>query len=153
MTPLVCRIGVMKTEKREFNLEELCVLVGMNKRKVRYYIQKELVDRPAGTGKGAYYTHRHLEQLLTVRKWKEAGLSLERIQELLSEVELAETGQPVPPPRVKKPGSLEVWSKLYIADGVELHIEPQRSELTPEQVRTLCSAVLSHYQIIKTEKE
>ena len=153
MTPMVCRIGVMKIEKQEFNLEELCVLVGMNKRKVRYYIQKELVDRPVGTGKGAHYTHRHLEQLLTVRKWKEAGLSLERIQELLSEVKLAETGQPVPPPRAKKPGSLEVWSKLYIADGVELHIEPQRSQLTPEQVRTLCRAVLSHYQIIKVERE
>jgi DNA-binding transcriptional MerR regulator len=149
----VSRIGVMKIKKREFNLEELCVLVGMNKRKVRYYIQKELVDRPVGTGKGAHYTHRHLEQLLTLRKWKEAGLSLDRIQELLSESKQPENGQPVPPPRAQKPGSLEVWSKLYITDGVELHIEPQRSKLTPEQVRALCRAIVSHYQIIKAERE
>ncbi len=56
----------------------------MNKRTVRYYIQKGLVDRPEGVGKGAFYSHTHLEQLLAIRKWKTAGLSLERIQDILA---------------------------------------------------------------------
>lgn len=48
----------MKT--KTFTLEELCALVEMDKRKIRFYIQKGLVDRPEGTGKGAYCTHRTL---------------------------------------------------------------------------------------------
>ena len=72
----------MKTKK--FTIDEICALVEMNKRTVRYYIQKGLVDRPEGIGKGAFYSHAHLEQLLAIRKWKAAGLSLERIQDILT---------------------------------------------------------------------
>lgn len=148
------RIGVMKSENKTFTMEELCALVEMNKRKIRFYIQKGLVGRPEGTGKGAYYTHRHLEQLLTVRKWKDAGLSLERIEELLGDAnQTAEPGRPIPPPRPRKPGSVEVWSHLNIDDGVELHIEPQRSGLSPEQVRALCRAVVEQFKKIKAEEE
>ncbi|MCD6585344.1 MAG: MerR family transcriptional regulator [Desulfobacteraceae bacterium] len=144
----------MKNKQKIFTLEEIGTLVEMNKRKIRFYIQKGLVDRPDGTGKGAFYTHRHLEQLLTIRKWKDAGLSLERIQELIGdENQTSEPGKPIPPPRAKKPGSIEVWSHLYIENGVELHIEPQRSGLTPEQVRTLCQAIVEQYRKIKKEEK
>jgi len=144
----------MKNSNRTFTLEELCTLVEMSKRKIRFYIQKGLVERPEGIGKGASYTHQHLEQLLAIRKWKEAGLTLERIQDLLVD-ENPETpsGRPIPPPRPKRPGSVEVWSHLHIADGVELHIEPQRSGLAPEQVRALCRVVLEQFKKIKTEEE
>jgi DNA-binding transcriptional MerR regulator len=141
----------MKNDNRTFSLDELCVLVEMNKRKVRFYIQKGLLDRPDGTGKGAFYTHQHLEQLLAIRKWKDAGLSLERIQEILGDAQQdALSGSPVPPPRVRRTGSVEVWSHLFIVDGVELHIEPQRSGLAPEQVRALCKAILQAYEKIQT---
>ncbi|MEA3417595.1 MAG: MerR family transcriptional regulator [Thermodesulfobacteriota bacterium] len=66
----------MKNRDKKFTLDEICALVEMNKRKVRFYIQKGLVVRPEGTGKGAFYTHVHLEQLLAVRKWKDAGSPL-----------------------------------------------------------------------------
>jgi len=153
ITPLVLRIGVMKDENKIFSLNELCTITDMNKRKVRFYIQKGLVDRPEGTGKGAYYTLRHLEQLLAIRKWKDAGLSLERIQDIINEAgEDGKTGKPLPPPRPRRPGSIEVWSRLYIDDGIELHIEPGRSGLTPEQVRAVCSAVAEQYRKIKAEE-
>lgn len=140
----------MKNDNRTFTLDELCVLLEMNKRKIRFYIQKGLVDRPEGTGKGAFYTQCHIEQLLTIRKWKDAGLSLERIQELLGEKSQdGESTSPIPPPRTRKPGSVEVWSHLFIADGIELHVEPQRSGLTPEQVRTLCRAMVHAYEKIQ----
>ena len=143
----------MKTQSRTFTIDELSALVEMNKRTIRYYIQNDLVDRPEGIGKGAYYTHAHLEQLLAIRKWKDAGVSLERIQELLSDDGRdEESGKPLPPPRSKKPGSLEVWSHLLIADGVELHLEPQRSGLTPEQIRALVRIVLEKYKNIKGER-
>lgn len=140
----------MKNNDKTFTMEELCSLVDMSKRKIRFYIQKGLVDSPQGTGKGAYYTYRNLEQLLSIRKWKAAGLTLERIQDLL-ENETQETGSGtlVPPPRPKQPGSIEVWSHLLISDGIELHIEPTRSGLTPEQTRALCRSVLAQYDKIQ----
>lgn len=143
----------MKNTNKTFTLEELSPLVEMNKRKIRFYIQKGLVDKPEGTGKGAYYTHRHLEQLLTIRKWKEAGLSLERIEELLGYTDqTADLVRPIPPPRPKKTGSVEVWSHIYIEDGVELHIDPHRSGLSPEQIRALSQEILKLYENILSKE-
>ena len=141
----------MNKTSRKFSLDEICALVEINKRKVRYYIQNNLVDRPMGSGKGAYYTHNHIEQLLTIRKWKNAGLSLDRICEIIddekkytidAERKEKKGGKPLPPPRISKEGTIEVWSHLHIADGVELHIEPRSSGLTPEQIRALFSQIL-----------
>ena len=144
----------MKEEQKIFSLDELCTLLEMNKRTIRYYIQHGLVDRPQGTGKGASYTHSHLEQLLAIRKWKDAGLSLERIQELLGDENYnAEPGRLIPPPRPRRAGAIEVWSHLHITDGIELHIEPQRSGLTPEQVRSLCQEIVRQFEKIKTEEK
>lgn len=143
----------MKDANKNFTLEELCTLVEMDKRTIRFYMQKKLVDRPKGTGKGAFYTHRHLEQLLAIRKWKAAGLSLDRIFELITNDDSNdETGKPLPPPRQKQPGDVEVWSHLHISDGVELHIEPRRSGLTPEQVRALFRLVLEQVAKLKSEE-
>ena len=140
----------MKNKRKKFTLDEICVLVEMSRRKVRYYIQHNLVDRPEGTGKGAFYTHHHLEQLLAIRKWKDAGLSLERIKEILKdEKNVLGNGKPLPPPRRKKEGVVEVWSHLFISDGVELLIEPNRSGLSPEQVRSLFREIMKQYKKYK----
>ena len=143
----------MKNKEKKFTLEELCSLVEMSKRKVRYYIQKGLVSRPKGNGKGAYYSYVHLEQLLAIRKWKAAGLSLGRIQEILAAGHDAyQPEKPLPPPRIKKQGLVEVWSHLYIDDGVEIHIEPGRAGLSPDQVRAFFRQVLVQYKSIKSKE-
>ena len=143
----------MKNEGKKFTIDEICALVEMNKRTVRYYIQKGLVDRPEGAGKGAYYSHSHLEQLLAIRKWKAAGLSLDRIQDILSgEKEGGTNDKPLPPPLSKKQGSVEVWSHMHVEDGIELHIEPNRAGLSPEQVRALFREIMNLYKKIKEEE-
>ena len=63
-----------------YPLSELCVLAGLPPRTVRYYIQIGLVDRPQGETRAARYGARHLEQLLQIKKWTAAGVSLERIR-------------------------------------------------------------------------
>ncbi len=134
---------------RQLSLDQLCALVELPRRTVRYYIQLGLVERPIGETRAAYYTDRHIEQLLTIRKWTDAGLSLERVRELLEGVD-----PEVPPPRPRKAGSVEVMSHLVVADGVELVIEPARAGLKPEQVRALFKAVLAAYsEINKKEKD
>jgi DNA-binding transcriptional MerR regulator len=131
-----------------FSLDELASLSGLTPRTVRYYIQQGLVDRPEGEKRGAYYLTRHVDQLLQVRRWIDAGLSLERIAELVA-------GAPDdPPPRPVKPGTVEVWSRLTLADGLELHLEPSRAGLTAEQVRMLVRHITEAYRAVRsTSKE
>ena len=130
---------------RTFTLDELCTLVDLPKRTVRYYIQIGLLPRPVGEKRGAHYLASHLEQLLRIRKLTQSGVSLERVREVLS-------GEPSPvPSRSRAAGSVEVWSHLVVADGVELTIEPGRAGLSPEQVRQLFRSVMQLYEQIKEE--
>lgn len=126
--------------------DELCTLVELPARTVRYYIQLGLVDRPDGANRGARYATRHVEQLLTIRKWQSAGVSLERIRELMQAPQLD-----APPPRQRGPGTVEVWSHLVIAEGVELHVEPGLSGLSPEALREFYRNVMAQYEAIRIQ--
>lgn len=120
-----------------YPLSELCVLADLPPRTVRYYVQIGLVDRPEGETRAARYGVKHLEQLLLIKKWTAAGVSLERIRELLR-------GEPAPiPPRVRAVGLVEVCSHLTVADGVEVVIEPGRAGMSPEQVRGFVKGVMA----------
>jgi DNA-binding transcriptional MerR regulator len=131
-------------EPKTFSLEEIAALAGLPRRTVRYYIQSGLIDRPQGIGKGAYYTQHHVEQLLLVRKWQLAGLSLERIGELLQD-----KGDGPLPPTPRRPGTVEVWSHLVVADGIEITLEPGRAGLSPEQVRAFARGVIELFASVK----
>jgi DNA-binding transcriptional MerR regulator len=128
-------------DSKEFSLDDIAALAELPRRTVRYYIQSGLVDRPHGIGKGASYTQKHVEQLLQVRKWSLAGLSLERISEVMKQP----TNGPLPP-TPRRGGTVEVWSHLVVSDGVEVTLEPGRAGLTPEQVRKFFRAVTRAYQ-------
>ena len=128
-----------------YPLAELCVLADLPPRTVRYYVQIGLVDRPEGETRAARYGGRHLEQLLQIRKWTAAGLSLDRIRELLH------GAAPPPAPRVRAVGSVEVRSHLLVADGIEVVIEPGRAGLSPEQARRFIQGVMAAYQQITQE--
>lgn len=129
-----------------YGFEELCSLVDLPARKVRYYIQMGLVDRPDGLNRGAKYAARHVDQLLSVKKWQSAGLSLERIRELLH----GDTD--VLPPKRQAPGTIEVWSRLLVAPGIELNVEAGASGLSPEELRSFFRKVMSTYQETKNTK-
>ncbi|MDD2743320.1 MAG: MerR family transcriptional regulator [Rhodocyclaceae bacterium] len=135
----------MQTEQT-YSLDELCALVDMPKRTVRYYIQNGLLDRPEGLNRGAKYTRSHLERLLFIRKWQQAGLSLERIQELISSPE-----HDLPPVRRRGPGTVEVWSHLVVREGVELHVEPGQAGLSPEQLRAFLRQVTAAFESISKQ--
>jgi DNA-binding transcriptional MerR regulator len=127
-----------------YGFEELCALVELPSRTVRYYIQLGLVDRPDGLNRGARYSTQHIEQLLSVKKWQAAGLSLERIRELLHG-DASET----PLPR-KAPGTVEVWSRMQVAPGIEINIEAGAAGFSPEELRSFFRKVQSAYQEAKT---
>lgn len=123
-----------------YGFEELCALVELPARKIRYYIQMGLVDRPDGLNRGAKYSAIHVEQLLSIKKWQNAGLSLERIRELLH-------GDPNDlPPKRQTAGTIEIWSRLQVAQGIELNVEAGTSGLSPEELRAFFRKVMDAYQ-------
>lgn len=128
------------------SIVQLATLTGLTARTVRYYIQQGLVSRPEGAKRGAYYEQRHIEQLLLIRRWTDAGLSLDRVRELIG-------GAPEDPPRrTAPPGSVEVWSRVTVADGLEVHLEPGRAGLTPEQVRAFIRGVAALYRQTRSDQ-
>jgi DNA-binding transcriptional MerR regulator len=130
---------------RRFSIDELSTLAGVTPRTVRFYIAQGLLPRPEGEKRGAHYLQRHLEQLLQVRRWAEEGLSLERIRARLA-------GEPADPrPRAARPGTVEVWSRVTLADGLEVHIEPGRAGLSPEQLRTLVRELTRLYRGVRAD--
>jgi DNA-binding transcriptional MerR regulator len=130
-----------------YSIDELAALAELPRRTVRYYIQQGLVDRPIGEKRAAYYTALHLEQLLTIRKWQHAGLSLDRIREILAGPDAGT----LPPARPRGAGTVEVWSHLVVADGLEVTLEPGRAGLSPEEVRAFFRGARSLYEHIKQQ--
>jgi DNA-binding transcriptional MerR regulator len=124
-----------------FTLNQLSALTDLSLRTVRYYIQLGLVDRHEGDRKHARYTQRHLDQLLQVRVMADQGIPLERIKHQIH-------GTTPPPPPPKAAGDIAVISKVYVAPGVELHLEPQAAGLSPEKLRQFVRTVLSNWEEI-----
>ena len=117
-----------------YSIEELCRLLDMSRRTVRYYVQEGLIAGPNGQKRGAWYDEDHLRQLQQIKEWQGAGYSLDRIKELMeSNATPAESLLALQPKR----GDIAVWSRIHIAAGVELNINPERAGLSPEQTRQL----------------
>ena len=128
-----------------YSLDELCTMTDLPKRTVRYYVQIGLVDKPSGETRAAVYCATHLEQLLLIKKWSSAGISLDRIRLLLQ-------GEPPPiPEQPRNPGSIEVRSHLLVDNGIELSVDAARTNLSPEKLRSFFKAVMTAYQQITTE--
>lgn len=130
----------------KLSLQQLSQRAGVPERSIRFYIQKGLLPRPEGARRGASYHEGHLADLLRVRQWQDAGLSLEAIGQLL----LAKREAPLPPAR---PGAIEVRSHLVIAEGVELVVAPERAALTQSQLRRLFRAVQAEYAALAASSD
>jgi DNA-binding transcriptional MerR regulator len=106
-----------------------------------------LVSRPNGEKRGSWYGKEHLEQLLRIRQWSDAGISLERIAELLG-------GDPDQPPVAPpKAGQVSVWSRVYLGAGLELHLDPSQAGLTPEQVQEIVKRVMADVAMVRTAQK
>ena len=130
----------------KFSLQQLSLRADVPERSIRFYIQKGLLPRPQGEKRSAFYTEGHLAELLRLRQWQEAGLSLDAIGDLLQ----AKQEAPISPSR---PGAIEVRSHLIVADGLELVVAPERARLTQSQVRRLFKAVQAAYDDMTDDED
>lgn len=131
------RFLTMKEEKH-FTLEELSTLTGFPRRTIRYYMQSGLLPGPEGANRGAYYLPDHLDRLLEIRKWQQAGIGLRRIRELLTGTDSLSAV----PDKTPVPGEFAVRSHVFLRPGAELVIDPAESGMSPEEVRDMVQRIL-----------
>ncbi|WP_092376899.1 helix-turn-helix domain-containing protein [Desulfomicrobium apsheronum] len=127
----------MNTIDNKLSIAEVSSLTSVSPRTIRFYIQKELIDRPVGQRKAAHYTREHVRQLLEVEKWKAAGVSLDAIRAIMS----GEQTSLGIPETMQRPGEIKICSKVWLAPGLELHLDPSELKLNTEQLRRLAGKI------------
>ena len=114
---------------------ELADLGGVSRRTVRYYVHEGLIPAPLGVGRGDHYGRGHLDRLLQVKALQEAGRSLDEIRQLL-DGGAAVVARPVagapPLPR-------EVWRRVTVAPGIELHVSSDVRLPSPARLQELAT--------------
>jgi DNA-binding transcriptional MerR regulator len=122
-----------------------------NLRTVRYYTTLGLLDRPVMRGRVAYYTRRHLAQLVAIKRLQAEGLTLaevqqrlyglpddalERIARLPESLETLDVPtppaptrrrrrfwtEPPAPPTAPEATRVQTWQVILLAPGVELSL-------------------------------
>ena len=127
----------MENSTSRFTFEQLSELSGVAPRTIRFYIQMELVPRPNGSRRGAWYDDRHLETLLRIRRLTEKGLSLEAVRRALAPGEGdAEPEAPV----------VSTRTHIRLAPGLELVLDPMRAPLSPAALRRLAADVIADFK-------
>ena len=105
--------------EERYSVGELADLGGVSRRTVRYYVQEGLLPAPLGVGRGDHYSREHLDRLLQVKALQEAGRTLDDIRQVLDGVAVPAAGSV---PSVPTPLPREVWRRVNVAPGVELHV-------------------------------
>lgn len=118
----------------KLSIKELSEQTNISIRKIRYYMQQKLIPRSHGQNKGAWYSEEHLTALLKIKDWRDAGMSIDAISNLLNTPE-----ESILKPR--KIGTIEVHSHYLLADGIELVINPSTANLNQEQLRSLIKSI------------
>ncbi len=129
----------METAASRFSFDQLAQLSGVAPRTIRFYIQMELVPRPNGSRRGAWYDDRHLETLLRIRHLTEKGLSLEAVRRTLAPSEDKGNDEAEAP-------VISTRTHIRLAPGLELVLDPMRAPLSPAALRRLAADVIADFK-------
>ena len=129
----------------QWTLEELADRSGVSGRAIRFYVQRGILPPPLGLGRGRHYDARHEQALRRIGELQAAGHSLDAIGKILAggTIPIAAGAPPARPPHPAPRARLsaELWTRLRMAPGVELHLDASRHNPTVEQLVALREAV------------
>jgi DNA-binding transcriptional MerR regulator len=129
----------------EMSIGELADAAGLSRRAVRFYVQRQLLPAPNGRGRGRHYEQSHLLRLKKILELQQAGHSLDSIARILD-------GQPPPVPieparkSFRPTLSAELWTRLKLMQGVELHFNTARHNPEAEKLLALRELVREVFQ-------
>jgi DNA-binding transcriptional MerR regulator len=119
-------------KRKTYSIEELSEMSGYSRRTIRYYVQKGLIDPPAGRGRGGFYYDSHLQKLKEIRAQQEQGIKLNAIQEL-SENRTNEIPE----------SERYIWVRYRIIPGFEVHIRRDVEEIFGRRITEIIRVVRS----------
>ena len=125
----------------QLSLEELADRVGLTRRAVRFYVQRGLLPPPLGLGRGRHYDQHHLRVLRRIQELQSAGYSLDAIGKILAGQDVPTLAEDVAagPPRLaasrRTELAAELWTRLRLAPGVELHFDASEHPSTEQLVQ------------------
>lgn len=136
--------SVMKSVKKDiYNIETLAKLTGLNRRTVRYYIQRGVLQKPYGKGRGHYYTDEHVARIKEIQRLRKQGVPLNKMLEIFSfdlEVER--------PAKISErfQGSMEeTWKRIILNEGLELWVRGEiLSEKEKAEIRNYIENILKN---------
>ena len=125
----------------ELSIGELADAAGLTRRAVRFYVQQGLLQSPLGRGRGRHYDQSHLDRLRRIGELQQAGHSLEAIRRIVAGGEAEPLPEPDRRPRVRPLLSSGLWTRVELAEGVELHLDATRHQPSVEQLLAIREAV------------
>jgi DNA-binding transcriptional MerR regulator len=141
-------------DQATLTIGELAAATGLSRRGVRFYVQQGLLPAPDGRGRGASYEPSHVKRVQQILELQSAGHSLDAIRRLLAGgVQAGPTFEaPIRPPHRSSTGNgqgrrprpalaSQLWTRLPLADGVEIHLDTSRQNPTVEQLLAIRQAV------------
>ena len=103
-----------------YNIETLAQMTGLTRRSIRYYVQRELIPKPEGGGRGHYYTDEHLRRIEIIKKWQAQGVPLEKMKELLAQGKTEYVVRESAAEYHALRSSTTQWTRVSIGPDVEL---------------------------------
>lgn len=116
---------------KKYIIEELSELTGFSRRTIRFYIQENIIEPPAGRGRGGFYFDSHLNALIKIKDLQNKGLNLESIRNILSGSSISLDHELVQPEDKTR---RQVWVKYEISDGIELNIRRDIEEKNSKKI-------------------
>lgn len=133
-----------------YAIGDFAELGGVSRRTVRYYVQEGLLPAPFGVGRGNHYGPEHLSQLLRVKAMQEAGRTLDEIRRSIGNREPQIGGAAA---RESEAPARELWRRLSLAPGVELHVAADVRLPSPGRLAELASWCRVHFNSRKDNED
>jgi len=129
-------------QKDIYNIETLGKLTGLNRRTIRYYIQRGILQRPYGGGRGHYYTREHLKRIREIQRLRKQGVPIEKMREIFS-TSPSVSGSGHRKIQSTIPIEETLWHRITVKDGVEISFrEGALSDDEKEKILSLLTSIL-----------
>jgi DNA-binding transcriptional MerR regulator len=146
---------ISESLKKKYTIDDLSELTGFSRRTIRFYIQENIIEPPAGRGRGGFYFDSHLSGLLMIKQLQEKGLNLESIRKIINKQE-SKTGQVFNTFAANQATgsgiladeivSRQAWARYKLAEGMELNI---RRDVETKNIRKINEIIKVLNLIIK----
>lgn len=126
----------MLENNKKYSIDDISEITGLSRRTIRFYIQENIIEPPAGRGRGGFYYDSHLSDLLKIKKLQDKGLNLSSIREILKS-KISSDENIKEQKEVFEDYKRDTWIRYEIAEGLELHFKRSIEEKSGKKINEI----------------